>query len=162
MTRLTERTVLLGGVGLLLAALESFGPLLWPYQLGPTWSPVSQTWFFLVELLWVAAMLVTYRRDPGGPMWKLFLLYQVVRTIGVIWVLPTSLTWTLSQLSIGLGSVVFVHLVLAFPSGRLTDRYDRILVGGAYGLLAITRLAWLVVVSPVTSNDKGVNSKGNP
>jgi signal transduction histidine kinase len=162
MTRLTERTALLGGVGVLLATLENFGPLLWPYQLGPTWSPVSQAWFFLVELLWVAAMLVTYRRDPGGPMWKLFLLYQVVRTIGVIWVLPTSLTWTLSQLSIGVGSVVFVHLVLAFPSGRLTDRYDRILVGGAYGLLMVTRLAWLVVWRPGPAVDKVGFSPRNP
>jgi signal transduction histidine kinase len=162
MTRLTERTLLLAGIGIGLAALENFGPLLWPYQLGPSWSPISQAWFFLVELLWVAAMLVTYRRDQGGPMWKLFLLYQGVGTVGVIWVLPTSLTWTLSQLSIGGGSVVFVHLVLAFPSGRLTDRYDRILVGGAYVLLAITRLAWLVVWSPGPVVDKVGFSPRNP
>lgn len=162
MTRLTERSLLLAGIGIGLAGLQDFGPLLWPYQLGPTWSPVSQAWFFAVELLWVAAMLVTYRRDPGGPMWKLFLLYQVVGTVGVIWVLPTSLTWTLSQLSIGGGSVVFVHLVLAFPSGRLTDRYDRILVGGAYVLLAITRLAWLVVWSPGPVVDKVGFSPRNP
>ena len=162
MTRLTERTLLLAGVGLGLAVLENFGPLLWPYQLGPTWSPVSQAWFYLVELLWVSAMLVTYRRDPAGPMWRLFLLYQVVGTVGVIWVLPTSLTWTLSQLSIGAGSVVFVHLVLAFPSGRLADRYEKILVGGAYVLLAITRLAWLVVWSPGPVVDKVGFSPRNP
>ena len=162
MNRLTERTLVLGAVGVGLAAVESFGPFLWPYVLAPTWSPVSQAWFFFVELLWVAAMLITYRRAPQGPMWKLFLLYQVVGTVGVIWVLPTSLTWTLSQLSIGLGSVVFVHLVLAFPSGRLTDRYDRILVGGAYVLLAITRVAWLVVWSPGEAIDKVGFSPGNP
>jgi len=161
-SKLTERTLVLGGVGVGLAALESFGPFLWPYVLAPTWSPVSQAWFFFVELLWVAAMLVTYRRSPSGPMWKLFLLYQVVGTVGVIWVLPTSLTWTLSQLSIGIGSVVFVHLVLAFPSGRLTDRYDRILVGGAYVLLAITRLAWLVVWSPGATPDKVGFTPKNP
>jgi signal transduction histidine kinase len=159
---LTERTAVLGGIGVGLAALQSFGPFLWPYQLGPTWSTANQAWFFLVELLWVAAMLVTYRRDPGGPMWKLFLLYQVVGTIGLIWVLPTSLTWTLSQLSIGVGSVVFVHLVLAFPSGRLTDSYDRILVAGAYILLAITRLAWITVWSPGPVVDKVGFSPRNP
>jgi signal transduction histidine kinase len=162
MSKQAERMLLLGGAGVGLAALESFGPFLWPFVLGPTWSPISQTWFFLVELLWVAAMLVTYRRDPAGPMWKLFLLYQIVGTIGVIWVVPTSLTWTLSQLSIGVGSVVFVHLVLAFPSGRLTDRYDRILVGGAYVLLAVARLAWLVVWSPGDVIDKVGFSPINP
>jgi signal transduction histidine kinase len=161
-SRLTERTLVLGLVGVGLAALESFGPFLWPYELAATWSPVSQAWFFFVELLWVAAMLVTYRRAPQGPMWKLFLIYQVVGTIGVIWVVPTSLTWTLSQLTIGVGSVVFVHLVLAFPSGRLTDRYDRILVGGAYALLAVTRLVWLVVWSPSEATDKVGFSPRNP
>jgi signal transduction histidine kinase len=162
MTSLAERTALLGAVGVALAALKNFGPFLWPYRLDPTWSPVVQSWFLLVDLLWVAAMLVTYRRDPSGPMWKLFLVYQAVATFGVIWVVPTSLTWTLSQLSIGIGSVVFVHLVLAFPSGRLTDRYDRLLVLGAYVLILVTRLAWLVVWSPGLSVDKVGFSPRNP
>ncbi len=162
MTSLAERTALLGAVGVALAALKNFGPFLWPYRLDPTWSPVVQSWFLLVDLLWVAAMLVTYRRDPSGPMWKLFLVYQAVATFGVIWVVPTSLTWTLSQLSIGIGSVVFVHLVLAFPSGRLTDRYDRLLVLGAYILILVTRLAWLVVWSPGPSVDKVGFSPRNP
>ena len=34
MSTLTERTLVLGGVGVALAALESFGPFLWPYPLG--------------------------------------------------------------------------------------------------------------------------------
>lgn len=148
MTSRAERLLTLAVVGVALAALQHFGPLLWPYGLGSTWSVPTQAWFFFVDLLWVAAMLVTYRRDPDGPMWKLFLLYQVVGTVGVIWVVPTSLTWTLSQLSIGIASVVFVHLVLAFPSGRLTDRYDRTLVLGAYAFIAASRLAWLVVWKP--------------
>jgi len=147
-TSRAERLLTLAVVGVALAALQHFGPLLWPYGLEATGSLPTQAWFFVVDLLWVAAMLVTYRRDPDGPMWKLFLLYQVVGTIGVIWVVPTSLTWTLSQLSIGIGSVVFVHLVLAFPSGRLPDRYDRTLVLGAYAFIVASRLAWLVVWKP--------------
>jgi signal transduction histidine kinase len=162
MTSLAERTALLGVTGVGLAALKSFGPFLWPYQLGPTWQPASQAWYFFVDLLWVAAMLVTYRRDPNGPMWKLFLLYQIVGTVGVIWIVPNSLAWTLSQLSIGIGGVVFVHLVLAFPTGRLTDRYDQVLVGGAYALIAVTRLAWLVVWDPGPAVDKVGFSPRNP
>ncbi|TMD28144.1 MAG: histidine kinase [Chloroflexi bacterium] len=148
MSRATERLLVLGSVGVALAAVQQFGPFLWPYQPPQSLSMVTQASFFLVELLWVAAMLVTYRRDPAGPMWKLFMLYQVVGAMGVIWVIPTSLTWTLSQASIGIGSVVFVHLVLAFPSGRLTDRYDRALVVAAYAFILATRLAWLTVWSP--------------
>jgi signal transduction histidine kinase len=147
-TRATERLILLAVVGIALAAVQQFGPFLWPYEQPRSLSIGYQAWFFAIELLWVAAMLVTYRRDPSGPMWKLFLLYQVVGTLGVIWVIPTSLTWMLSQASIGIGSVVFVHLVLAFPSGRLSDRYDRALVAAAYVFILVTRLAWITVWSP--------------
>jgi signal transduction histidine kinase len=148
MTRATERLAFLGAIGITLAAVQQFGPFLWPYEPPQSLSIASQAWFFIVELLWVAAMLVTYGRDPIGPMWKLFLLYQLVGAVGVIWVIPTSLTWMLSQVSIGIGSVVFVHLVLAFPSGRLADRYDRAVVAAAYGFILATRLAWVAVWSP--------------
>ena len=153
MTSRAERAVTLGVAGVALAALQEFGPFLYPYALGPTWSILNQGWFFVIDLLWVAAMLVTYWRDPGGRMWKLFLALRIVGAIGVIWVLPTSLTWTLGQLLIGLGSVVFVHIVLAFPSGRLTDRHDRIIVASAYIFVATSRLAWLLVWSPPYQKD---------
>ena len=148
MTRATERLALLGVVAVALAAVQQFGPFLWQYEPPRSLSLAQQAWFFGIELLWVAAMLVTYRRDPTGPMWKLFLLYQAVGTIGVIWVIPTSLTWLLSQASIGIGSVVFVHLVLAFPSGRLSDRYDRTVVTAAYLFVLVTRLIWVTVWKP--------------
>ena len=148
MSRATERLLLLAAIGTALAAIQQFGPFLWPYEPPQSLSIANQAWFFVVQLLWVAAMLVTYRRNPGGPMWKLFLLYQIVGAIRIIWVIPTSLTWMLSQASIGIGSVVFVHLVLAFPSGRLSDPYDRIVVAAAYSFILVTRLAWVVVWSP--------------
>jgi signal transduction histidine kinase len=148
-----ERAATLSVVGVALAALQDFGPFIYPFGLGPTWSPVSQAWFFAIDLLWVAAMVVTYLRDPAGRMWKLFLVLRLVGAIGVIWILPTSLTWTLGQLVVGLGSVVFVHLVLAFPSGRLVDRYDRILVASAYVFVATSRLAWLLVWKPPFQKD---------
>jgi signal transduction histidine kinase len=143
-----ERAVLLTALGIGLAAIQQFGPLLWPYGLGPGWSLATAAWYFIVDLVWVAAMVATYLRDPVGPMWKLFLAYRVVTTLGVLWVWPVSLTWTLTQLMSGLGSVVFVHLVLAFPTGRLTDRYDRRLVLGSYAFLAMTRVAWVLVWRP--------------
>jgi signal transduction histidine kinase len=146
-----ERAILLAGLGIALAAIQQFGPLLWPYGLGPSWSLATTAWYFIVDLVWVAAMIATYLRDPAGPMWKLFLAYRFVTTLSVLWVWPTSLGWTLSQLITGLGSVVFVHLVLAFPTGRLTDRYDRSLVMGAYVFLAVTRLAWVFVWRPTSS-----------
>jgi signal transduction histidine kinase len=146
--RRIERLVLLGAAGVALAAIQRFAPLLWPYGLGSSWSTLNQAWLFAIDLLWVAAMLVVYARDPAGPMWRLFLLLLAVDAASAVWVVPTSLTWTLSQLLVGLGSVVFVHVVLAFPSGRLSDPVDRRFVAGAYGFLAVTRLLWLLVWQP--------------
>ena len=143
-----ERATILGAVGLGLAAFQQFGPLLWPYDLGPSWSISTAVLYFAVDVVWVAAMVATYLRDPAGTMWKLFLLYRVVTTLGVLWVFTTSLTWTLSQLVTGLGSVVFVHLVLAYPTGRLVDLYDRRLVLGAYAYLVVTRIGWVLVWRP--------------
>jgi signal transduction histidine kinase len=148
MGRHVERAAALAAVGVGLAAFQQFGPLLWPYGLGPSWSVATAALYFLVDLVWVAAMVATYLRDPSGRMWRLFLLYRIVTTLGVLWVFPTSLTWTLSQLVTGLGSVVFVHLVLAFPSGRLVDPFDRRMVAGAYTVLAVSRIAWVLVWQP--------------
>jgi signal transduction histidine kinase len=153
LTRRAEQVAALGALGAGLAAFRNFAPLLWPYGLGPQWSLITQTWFFFVDLLWVAAMLVTYWRQPNGRMWKLFLALQVVGTLSVLWVFTTSLSWTISQLMIGITSVVFLHLVLAFPSGRLTDRYDRLLVGAAYVFIGVSRLAWVVVWDPPFHKD---------
>jgi signal transduction histidine kinase len=148
MTRRYERAAVLGVVGVGLAAFGQFGPLLWPYGLGPAWSPATQAWAFAVDLMWVVAMVATYLRDPTGRLWKLLLAFRIVASAGVLWVFPTSLTWTLSQLTVGLGGVVFVHLVLAFPTGRLEDRLDRRFVTAAYLWLAVTHLAWLLVWKP--------------
>lgn len=148
-----ERAAALALLGIALAAARNFGPFLYPYGLGPSWSVGTQSWFFVVDLLWVIAMLVTYWREPAGRMWRLFLALQVVGTLGVLWVFPTSLSWTVSQLLIGLSSVVFVHLVLSFPSGRLLDRYDRRIVAGAYAFLAVTRVGWLLVWEPPFQKD---------
>jgi signal transduction histidine kinase len=148
-----ERVAALGALGIALAVVRNFGPLLWPYGIDPTTIATNQTWFFVVDLFWVAAMVATYWRQPGGRMWKLFLALMLINTVGAIWVLPNSLLWTVSQFVIGIGGVVFVHLVLAFPSGRLTDRYDRLLVGGAYVFVILTRVAWLVTWEPPVHKD---------
>ena len=132
--------LLLASIGVVLAAVGEFAPFVYAYPLRTPLNPAFAIAAFVGDLLWVAAMLATYWRDPGGRMWKLLLLSRVVAALGVLWVVNTSLTWTLWQLSIGLGTVVFAHLVLAFPSGRLVSRYDRSLVVAAYGILAVVLL----------------------
>jgi signal transduction histidine kinase len=139
---------LLAAVGIVLAALTEFAPFAYSFPLRTPLNPAFAAAAFVGDLLWVAAMLATFWRDPAGRMWKLLLLSRIVAALGVLWVVNTSLTWTLWQMSIGLGTAVFAHLVLAFPSGRLSSRYERVLIVGAYGLLAVARLIWVLVWDP--------------
>jgi signal transduction histidine kinase len=141
---------LLGTLGVLLAAVAQFGPFLYTSPLRTPLNPVFATTAFVGELLWVAAALAAYWRDPTGRMWKLLLASRVVAALGAIWVVNTSLTWTVWEATVGLGTVVFAHLVLAFPTGRLVSRYDRWLVIGSYAALAVARLLFVLVWDPRT------------
>jgi signal transduction histidine kinase len=141
----------LAAIGLALAATAAYAPFIYAYPLRTPLNPMFATAAFAGELLWVAAMLATYWRDPAGRMWKLILVSRVVAVVGVVWVVNTPLTWTLWEMSIGLGTVVFAHLVLAFPSGRLTGRFNRTLVTGAYVTFVVARLAWVLVWDPRTA-----------
>jgi signal transduction histidine kinase len=148
MSRTDANLVLLGIAGGTLATITAFAPFVYAYPLAIPLNPVFAVATFAGELLWVAAMLAAYARDPAGRMWALILVARGVAAVGVIWVVNTSLTWTIWQLSIGIGSVVFAHLVLAFPGGRLTTRFDRRLVGTAYGVLIVSRIGLALTWDP--------------
>jgi signal transduction histidine kinase len=148
MTRTSANLILLGLAGGVLAVVTAFAPFIYAYPLATPLNPVFAVATLIGELLWVAAMLASYARDPGGRMWALILAARLVAAIGVIWVANTSLTWTLWHLSIGIGSVVFAHLVLAFPGGRLTTAFDRRLMGIAYGVLIVSRIGLALTWDP--------------
>ncbi|HEX5579609.1 MAG TPA: histidine kinase [Candidatus Limnocylindria bacterium] len=139
---------MLTALGVALAAVTAYAPFAYAYPLREPLNPLFATAIFAGELLWVAAMLASYRRAPAAPMWKLILASRAVAALGVIWVVNTPLTWITWQAAIGLATVVFGHLVLAFPGGRLTGRYDRVVVIGAYVVFAAARVAWLLVSDP--------------
>ncbi|HKO33324.1 MAG TPA: sensor histidine kinase [Candidatus Limnocylindria bacterium] len=139
---------LLTALGIALAAITAYAPFIYAYPLREPLSPLFATAIFAGELLWVAAMLASYHRAPAAPMWKLILTSRAVAALGVLWVVNTPLTWVVWQATIGLATVIFAHLVLAFPSGRLPSRYDRIVVITAYSAFAAARVAWLVVWDP--------------
>jgi signal transduction histidine kinase len=67
---------------------------------------------------------------------------------GIAWYLvvasntSSALIWTVGNLSNNLFVATAIHLLLAFPSGRLERRFDRVLVGISYGA---TTLGWLPV-----------------
>ena len=152
MSRKSADLILLGIAGGILAAVTAFAPFIYAYPLAAPLNPVFAVATLIGELLWVAAMLAAYARDPAGRMWVLILAARVVAAIGVIWVVNTSLTWTVWRLSIGIGSVVFAHLVLAFPGGRLTTTFDRRFMRIAYGVLVLSRIGLALVWDPQSAD----------
>jgi signal transduction histidine kinase len=139
---------LLAATGIALAAVTAYAPFVYAYRLEAPLNALFATAIFAGELVWVAAMLASYWRAPALPMWKLILLSRAVAAVGVVWVVNTALTWIAWQVSIGLATVVFAHLVLAFPGGRLVNRFDRVVVLAAYVTFAAARVAWLLVWDP--------------
>ena len=84
MTRTNANLVLLGVAGVVLAVITAFAPFVYAYPLVTPLNPVFAIATFAGELLWVAAMLAAYARDPAGRMWALILAARVVAAIGVI------------------------------------------------------------------------------
>jgi signal transduction histidine kinase len=106
--------------------------------LGEVWNaplqPLEKADDVLVAVLWLAVLLTSLARQPNGRLWKLIFLAMVMFRIGAIEYVPNSLAWTVARIAEQLGVGVFVHLLLAFPTGALRDRFDRVVVAFAYAL----------------------------
>jgi signal transduction histidine kinase len=87
--------------------------------------------------------LFAWYRRPDNPVGALmvataFAWYFVVASNSDL-----SLVWTVGTLLNNLFVATAIHLLLAFPSGRLQGTFDRVVVGCAY---ALTTLGWAPVV----------------
>jgi signal transduction histidine kinase len=97
-------------------------------------------------LVWLVTLLVEMRRQPSGRLWKLIFLLAVADRIWTLRFVPDSLVWSLATTFQLVSIPVFFHLLVAFPTGYLRDRFDRAVVVFAYvyvvGLSAVDHLLW--------------------
>ena len=142
---LTERRrlILLGVVGFVLAVWSSWGPELISDDLHWSVTPLASWTRLVAGIVWIPVLLITYQRDPGGPMWKLVLFSLAANGTWVLGYLPNEQVWTLVQVLGPLSDIVFVHLVLAFPTGRLAHRFDRRLLGFLYFTAVMGAISYL-------------------
>ncbi len=100
-----------------------------------------------IAALWIATGLVAWQRRPGNRVGALMV------ALGFASLLP-HLTWeaalpfTLAELNFGLGIAVFVHLILAFPGGRLSSSFERSFVLFTYGAWLVVSPAWQLFWDP--------------
>ncbi len=119
-----------------------------PFELHRTVS-LDDLWLdLLIEAVWILALVVLMVRQPTSQLWKVVLLwvaFQQIWTLGYLPIEPHVLI-ELPQYVFGeLWAAVFVHLILAYPSGRLVHRFDRRLVTFVYALAIGIKVVALVV-----------------
>ena len=127
-------------------ALWPFGAL-WVAYVATVLADTGNPWSYVAALLGIGAAfislgLVTWARLPENRVGPLLV------AIGFAWlVLPLrysrdSLPWTLALALPGLHQALLVHLIFAYPTGRVRSRLERWLVGVVY---AVSVLGSLVV-----------------
>jgi len=94
--------------------------------------PIAQVGVALTAVLWLVVLLFSMARQPRGRLWKLIFLAMMTQQIGAAEYVPNSLIWSVARVLDTVGLAVFIHLLVAFPSGDLRDRFDRLVVGWVY------------------------------
>ena len=149
MTPSNRNLVLVVAIATLATVWSQFGPFVvsagpYHWSVNPTNALINTSF----GMLWVAVLAITFRRDPAGRMWKLLMLSQLADGTWVLGYVPTDLTWTLAEFFGPLGAAILLHLVLAFPTGRLPDLRDRWLVGLVYTIVLPIGLLRFMVWDP--------------
>ena len=134
------------GVYLAIVVTATVLPFVSPLRLPPVVTPAYQGARFAAWIAWLVALLVTLARRPDDPLWKLMFAHMVASQIWVVSYVGDSITWSLSLTFADLWIATTVHVLLAFPSGRLGDRWDRAFVAFFYcvvvGSSVLAMLTW--------------------
>jgi signal transduction histidine kinase len=101
------------------------------------------------DAIWIAAGLIAWQRRPGnlvGPLMTAVGFTDVAQQL--YW--HAALPFTLAALSSFFFAGIFLHLFLAFPSGRLQTRFERWFVAFAYLALPLFAVAAQMAWEPRT------------
>jgi signal transduction histidine kinase len=101
----------------------------------PGLSAVLSCW---VVLPYILAGLIAWHRRPESSLGALMVTAGFVTFLSFLNWSGNDLLYTLGVAAQFLPPVLFLHVFLAFPSGRLESRPDRAVVAAAYGAAALT------------------------
>ena len=102
--------------------------------------------------------LIVWRRRPLNTLGPLLVLAGWLWAIPGIGAFDNPWTFAISSSLNGVYDVVFAHLLLAYPTGRLETRRIRALVLAAYGLIVLTFSRVLVLDAGATCCPKTTNA----
>ena len=121
-----------GSVALVLASHHESSPAL------------AATFVLLIGLSFVASGLIAWARRPENPVGKLMVAVGFVSFLGALADANNSYLFTVGVVFGNASLALFGHLLLAFPSGRLETRFQRILAGLLYVDLIALQLLWML------------------
>jgi signal transduction histidine kinase len=145
----------LAGVGTFLVLLLVYAwyiPYAGPWPVEPS-DAVDVAVFVGTNVFWVAATLAALadrRTVRFGWLLVAFAVADLVWTLGFI---PVHALYFIADAFRGLGAALIAHLLIAFPSGRLSGRFDRWAVRSIYAFLMVTAGIHLLVFEPNFSCD---------
>ena len=105
----------------------------------------GRRWSAAVVVCWafVAAGLIAWRSDPSNPLGKLLTAVGFTWALGSLTDADASVPFTLGLATSAVTFGFLWHVLVAYPSGRLTSRFDRAVVVLAYLDTTVLRLPWL-------------------
>jgi signal transduction histidine kinase len=104
----------------------------------------------------IAAGLLAQRRHPTGSLWLLMLAAGCAWPLGALrFATEDRLVFTIGVLAAWLWAVLLGHIALAFPTGRLATRPDRLAVVAAYLAATLGQATWVLIAGPATFAREG-------
>ena len=133
MSRQARRRLLVGwGATALAAATVSLVVALGSHHLRP--SGVELAVDLIVGLSFAATGLIAWARRPENNTGRLLLAVSFTWFLALLGTANDAVVSTIGQAGQSLVLAAFVHLVLAYPAGRLSTRVDRVIVASGYAL----------------------------
>jgi signal transduction histidine kinase len=127
----SSRVTMLWAMAVSIASIgaEVLLPLTSPFGLAPGDSPATLTVYGIAGLLWLTAIMVSLARQPANPLWKLMLAYLAVsRLVFALQFVPYPVMQSLASTFTVSAIALFVHVLVAYPTGHLRTRFDRTVV----------------------------------
>lgn len=138
-------------VGLVAIGAAVLLPLTSPFGMAPGDTPATIAVYAIAGLVWLAAITVAQARQPANPLWTLMLAYLVGnRLTFALQYVPYPIMQSLASTFYPQTIVLFVHVLVAYPSGHLRTRFDRAVVLFIYAFAVGAGLLAAVMRSSAT------------
>ena len=143
MNRLAKRRVLLAwGAAALASAAIAVVVALRSHHLRPSGAELAID--LVVGLSFAATGLIAMARRPENNTGRLLLAVTFTWFIAILGTANDAVVSTIGVAGESLVLAAFVHLVLAYPAGRLASRFDRAIVASGYALALVANLLMLM------------------